>query len=1392
MSVAILTAHRSFAAGELIDGPSCEQLDHIASTVADNDVTVSQAETWHSASAFNCLIFGAQRCVARGDIASGERLFVNFDQFASTVVVRDAGEKEAERLPRGFDALDEKEKQALAPIVTDDVLRNAVAAGFEPLEGNSSIRLESDSNIAARWRLYAVAATDIPNRRVLATCPGVKLPFPVAGSIALSATEHLLISGAALFLDHSCTPNVRVFVQPRDNTCDIIALRDIRAGERLTYNYLTTEWDMAEPFRCKCGASNCMGMIRGFANLTTTQQQSMLHLISPAVLARLHPPARSPSRSLRPTAATCDAVFDCISTEATHITHAKRGDILFENVNTDDLVIGATPDTCFMRVAGRQLRHSTTPSTVFVEGRLIAMQDMTPTTELTIDMRLLRYRMPAPLGGFVALTRAEQDALVLYTEPALRAEASVEGFTVGSSSPRAAIRRNGGMGEASFTACAVTTGEAVFSIRGLILPFPTMYTICMTPESHLLFAGGAQCLAHSCDPNVKIVVHADREGFDAIALRDIPEGELVSFNYLTTEWLMQAPFRCLCGAPRCFGEISGFSQQPADCQADLLPECSPAVQELVRRREVELARIGAAKRGDILFENVNTDDLVIGATPDTCFMRVAGRQLRHSTTPSTVFVEGRLVAMQDMTPTTDLTIDMRLLRYRMPAPLGGFVALTRAEQDALVLYTEPALRAEASVEGFTVGSSSPRAAIRRNGGMGEASFTACAVTTGEAVFSIRGLILPFPTMYTICMTPESHLLFAGGAQCLAHSCDPNVKIVVHADREGFDAVALRDIPEGELVSFNYLTTEWLMQAPFRCLCGAPRCFGEISGFSQQPAGCQADLLPECSPAVQELVRRCEVELARIGAARRGDLLFENVNTDDLVIGATPDTCFMRVAGRQLRHSTTPSTVFVEGRLVAMQDMTPTTELTIDMRLLRYRMPAPLGGFAALTRAEQDELMLFCEPEVRRQAAADGYSVGSRSALVDIRPNGGMGEAGFAACAIETGTPLFSCRGLVMPVRTMYTICMAPGRHLLFGEGAQCLAHSCDPNVEVRIHGDKQGFDFVALRPIADGELVSFNYLTTEWEMTGPFDCLCGTPECFQRIEGLARQPAERREKLLPRCSPAVQELARIGAARRGDLLFENVNTDDLVIGATPDTCFMRAAGRQLRHSTTPSTVFVEGRLVAMQDMTPTTELTIDMRLLRYRMPAPLGGFATLTRAEQDELMLFCEPEVRRQAAADGYSVGSRSALVDIRPNGGMGEAGFAACAIETGTPLFSCRGLVMPVRTMYTICMAPGRHLLFGEGAQCLAHSCDPNVEVRIHGDKQGFDFVALRPIADGELVSFNYLTTEWEMTGPFDCLCGAPECFQRIEGLARQPAERREKLLPRCSPAVQELARRS
>ncbi|HSW27972.1 MAG TPA: SET domain-containing protein-lysine N-methyltransferase [Longimicrobiales bacterium] len=73
------------------------------------------------------------------------------------------------------------------------------------------------------------------------------------------------------YLNHSCEPNAHL------RGIELVALVDVPEGDEVTFDYNTTEWDMARPFDCRCRTPSCVGVVRGYRHLDESAR------------ARLHP-----------------------------------------------------------------------------------------------------------------------------------------------------------------------------------------------------------------------------------------------------------------------------------------------------------------------------------------------------------------------------------------------------------------------------------------------------------------------------------------------------------------------------------------------------------------------------------------------------------------------------------------------------------------------------------------------------------------------------------------------------------------------------------------------------------------------------------------------------------------------------------------------------------------------------------------------------------------------------------------------------------------------------------------------------------------------------------------------------------------------------------------------
>lgn len=79
-------------------------------------------------------------------------------------------------------------------------------------------------------------------------------------------------------------------------------------------------------------------------------------------------------------------------------------------------------------------------------------------------------------------------------------------------------------------------------------------------------------------------------------------------------------------------------------------------------------------------------------------------------------------------------------------------------------------------------------------------------------------------------------------------------------------------------------------------------------------------------------------------------------------------------------------------------------------------------------------------------------------------------------------------------------------------------------------------------------------------------------------------------------------------------------------------------------------------------------------------------------------------------------------------------------------------------------------------GWRFLNHSCEPNAYLK------GDTLVALQHIEAGAEITFDYNTTEWELSHPFACECGSACCVGTVRGFAHLPDVGRQRLRPQLA----------
>jgi hypothetical protein len=128
----------------------------------------------------------------------------------------------------------------------------------------SAVRVESTHS---GHRLVAISSFNRGD--IVIVLNGVECSSPNRFTIQIGPNLHLAPENLSevsdkdtncmwMYTNHSCSPNTVI----RDRT--LTALSAINPGDEITFDYETTEFEMAEPFECCCGSAECRRTIRGY------------------------------------------------------------------------------------------------------------------------------------------------------------------------------------------------------------------------------------------------------------------------------------------------------------------------------------------------------------------------------------------------------------------------------------------------------------------------------------------------------------------------------------------------------------------------------------------------------------------------------------------------------------------------------------------------------------------------------------------------------------------------------------------------------------------------------------------------------------------------------------------------------------------------------------------------------------------------------------------------------------------------------------------------------------------------------------------------------------------------------------------------------------------------
>ena len=78
-------------------------------------------------------------------------------------------------------------------------------------------------------------------------------------------------NGVAAFVNHCCDPNCET--DEFDHRIWIVAMRDIAAGEEITYDYCLYDGEEGDPAPCHCGALTCRGTMYSAEEIERRKKQ---------------------------------------------------------------------------------------------------------------------------------------------------------------------------------------------------------------------------------------------------------------------------------------------------------------------------------------------------------------------------------------------------------------------------------------------------------------------------------------------------------------------------------------------------------------------------------------------------------------------------------------------------------------------------------------------------------------------------------------------------------------------------------------------------------------------------------------------------------------------------------------------------------------------------------------------------------------------------------------------------------------------------------------------------------------------------------------------------------------------------------------------------------------
>lgn len=131
--------------------------------------------------------------------------------------------------------------------------------------------------------------------------------------------------------------------------------------------------------------------------------------------------------------------------------------------------------------------------------------------------------------------------------------------------------------------------------------------------------------------------------------------------------------------------------------------------------------------------------------------------------------------------------------------------------------------------------------------------------------------------------------------------------------------------------------------------------------------------------------------------------------------------------------------------------------------------------------------------------------------------------------MQEGTVLGTATGNTSGFPDQHSIQVDENMHLsVKGSGLELVSHACNPNCVLKVKHNESineyAISLIVKRNIKPGETLSWDYETTEYELSHPFECCCGDSSCRHWIRGYRFWPSDQKVSRMNELSPFLQRL----------------------------------------------------------------------------------------------------------------------------------------------------------------------------------------------------------------------------------------------------------------------------